>query len=336
VRQDEQDDETPAGGGPRRRTLLLLALVVAALYVGGALAAGIDEALAELTAASIPPLVVAGAAQIVVTLLWPQVHLASLRAVGAQLRYPQALNVSLTSFALSHTAPGGGAVGAAIAINRLIAYGVSGPAATASVTLTGLLSVTTIAGVGVAGIAVAVVAGDLPDGALWLAALVLVALVAVAVGIVALLRTPRAGDRLVKALGRLHARLRERTEGWQRSLRAVTEGSPPSTGELARIVGWSGLKWTADIASLALVFVAFGLTPRLTLLLVGFGVSQLAAAIPVTPGGVGFVEGGMVAVFVALGVPLSLATTVVLGYRLFETWLPTLAGIPALLHRPVT
>jgi putative heme transporter len=325
--------EGEGSGGFRRGTLLLVVLATAGLYAGGAAVADIGEALAELTGASILPLAGAVLAQIVVTLIWPLVHRASVRAVGEDLRYREALNISLSAFTLSHTMPGGGAVGAAVAVSRLRSFGLSGPAATASVSLTGPVSVTTVALVGAAGIVTAVVAGDLPRDWAWLAALVLLVLLAIVVGIVAALRSPAAGDRLVGWLGRL-PKLEDRVAEWRSALRAVTEDDPPASGDLARIVGWSAVKWTADIVSLALVFVAFGQTPSLTVLLVGFGVSQVAAAIPVTPGGIGFVEGGMVAAFVALGSPLSLATSVVLGYRLVETWMPTIAGIPAILRPP--
>jgi putative heme transporter len=325
--------EDEGSGGFRRGTLLLVVLATAGLYAGGAAVADIGEALAELTGASILPLAGAVLAQIVVTLIWPLVHRASVRAVGEDLRYREALNISLSAFTLSHTMPGGGAVGAAVAVSRLRSFGLSGPAATASVSLTGPVSVTTVALVGAAGIVTAVVAGDLPRDWAWLAALVLLVLLAIVVGIVAALRSPVAGDRLVGWLGRL-PKLEDRVAEWRSALRAVTEDDPPTTGDLARIVGWSAVKWTVDIVSLALVFVAFGQTPSLTVLLVGFGVSQVAAAIPITPGGIGFVEGGMVAAFVALGSPLSLATSVVLGYRLVETWMPTIAGIPAILRPP--
>lgn len=106
--------------------------------------------------------------------------------------------------------------------------------------------------------------------------------------------------------------------------------------QLARIVGWALLKWSADIASLALVFVALGATPRISALLVGFGVTQLATAIPVTPGGVGFVEGGMVGAFVTLVYGAATAASVVVVYRVLATWLPVLAGVPLLLRQPRT
>jgi uncharacterized protein (TIRG00374 family) len=64
----------------------------------------------------------------------------------------------------------------------------------------------------------------------------------------------------------------------------------------------------------------------LTAILVGIAVAQLGAAVPLTPGGVGFVEGGLVAAFAALGVDLPVATAVALTYRVLETWLPSIAG----------
>jgi uncharacterized protein (TIRG00374 family) len=109
---------------------------------------------------------------------------------------------------------------------------------------------------------------------------------------------------------------------------------PPSARDLAPIVGWSTLNWSGDIAALWLVFVAVGEPVTVSTLLIGFGVSQVGAAIPFTPGGVGFVESGMVGAFVVLGVPASEATTIVLAYRVLATWLPSLAGLVPLLRPP--
>lgn len=60
----------------------------------------------------------------------------------------------------------------------------------------------------------------------------------------------------------------------------------------------------------------------------------MLGAIPISPGGVGLVEGGMVGAFTALDVGVGVATTVVLAYRILETWMPVVAGVPALLRRP--
>ena len=68
----------------------------------------------------------------------------------------------------------------------------------------------------------------------------------------------------------------------------------------------------------------------------GYGVPQLLGKLTVILGGVGVVETTMVALYGALGVPAAIGVVVVLVYRLFSFWIPTLAGIalvPYLEHR---
>ena len=317
----------------RRGALALVLLSVVVVYGVVVAVAGGRDALAALRSAMPGWLAAALLSQVAVTATWPLVHRASIAAVGGRLSYLQALNVSMSAFTVSHTIPGGGAVAAAVVVERATGYGVPGPVATASATLTGPVSLTTVATLGVGGLTGAVLTGELPDVWLIVGVLLLVALLAVLGVIVAGLRSPALGERVITAIGSLHRRLDARARSWRDSWRRVTD-QEVSARQLAPVVAFSACKWGADIASLALVFLAFGQTPRLTALLVGFAVSQLGAAVPLTPGGVGFVEGGMVAAFAALGVALPVATAVVLSYRVLETWLPTAAGVPVLLRPP--
>lgn len=89
-------------------------------------------------------------------------------------------------------------------------------------------------------------------------------------------------------------------------------------------VGW----WAFDIAVLWACFKAFGGTPPLGVVVMGYFVGMIANLIPV-PGGVGAVEGGMIGAFVAFGVSTGPAVAAVLAYRLFAFFLPTLPGIIA-------
>lgn len=312
----------------------LVGLAIIAFYVAGMWFVGGEEALQALADASVPSLAGALILQAAVLLILPMVHRSSLRAIGCDLPYPAALQVSMTAFTVSHAIPGGGAVGAAAAVERLHRFGIAGPAAAASAALTGPLSLTTIAGIGAGGVLFAVVTDELPAMALTGALGALVVLLGLVGGIVAGLHTPEVGTRIIGRIGRLHARLRPHAERWRATWRVVSEHAP-SAGSLVRIAAWSTVKWTIDLASLALVFVAFGEQPRLMVLLVGFGAAQLLTAIPSTPGAVGIFESGMVGVFSLFGVPVGLATTVVIVYRILETWLPTLIGLPVVL-RPRT
>lgn len=90
--------------------------------------------------------------------------------------------------------------------------------------------------------------------------------------------------------------------------------------------------WGFDIATLWAAFHAFGEhTPPIAIIVVGYFVGMLGNVLPL-PGGIGGVDGGMIAAFVAFGVDFGLATVAVLTYRAFAFWLPTLPGAVAYLQ----
>ena len=84
--------------------------------------------------------------------------------------------------------------------------------------------------------------------------------------------------------------------------------------------------WAFDIAVLGVCFDAFGTVVPVAVLVMGYFLGTLGSLLPL-PGGVGGVEGGMIAAFVAFGVPASSALVAVLAYRAISFWLPTLPGI---------
>lgn len=83
--------------------------------------------------------------------------------------------------------------------------------------------------------------------------------------------------------------------------------------------------WGFDIATLWTAFEAFGHSPPVAVLVMGYYVGTLANALPL-PGGIGGVEGGMIGSFLAFGVNGDLAVLAVLGYRTISYWLPTIPG----------
>jgi uncharacterized protein (TIRG00374 family) len=83
--------------------------------------------------------------------------------------------------------------------------------------------------------------------------------------------------------------------------------------------------WGFDIGALWASFRAFGHSPPGAVLVTGYYVGTLGSALPL-PGGIGGVEGGMIAAFLGFGVKGSLATLAVLAYRTISYWLPTAPG----------
>ncbi|HSP70821.1 MAG TPA: flippase-like domain-containing protein [Gaiellaceae bacterium] len=88
-------------------------------------------------------------------------------------------------------------------------------------------------------------------------------------------------------------------------------------------------KWGFDFLVLVSVLEALGLQPDPALLLLAYASSMLLGLIPLTPGGLGFVEAGLAGMLVLAGVGGGDAAVATLAYRLVAFWLPLPAGLGA-------
>jgi uncharacterized protein (TIRG00374 family) len=99
-----------------------------------------------------------------------------------------------------------------------------------------------------------------------------------------------------------------------------------------RAIAWVAAQWLLDCASLWVFIAAFGAWPAPDKVFVAFGISNVLAFIPVTPGGLGVFEAVLTSSLVSFGVPAATAVVAVLAYRLAEFWLPIpLGGVGYLL-----
>ncbi len=81
-----------------------------------------------------------------------------------------------------------------------------------------------------------------------------------------------------------------------------------------------------DFAALLLALAAVGARPRPSLVLLAYVTAQLLGWIPITPGGLGFVEAGLVSTLTLAGVAGGAAGLATLFYRLLAFWLPIPVG----------
>ena len=96
--------------------------------------------------------------------------------------------------------------------------------------------------------------------------------------------------------------------------------------EIGRIITWGVLNWVLDCACFAMMFLALGAPIPWKGLLLAYGAGQLAASLPITPGGLGVVEGSITVALVAFGGPESSTAYAVLLYRLISFWLILVVG----------
>jgi uncharacterized membrane protein YbhN (UPF0104 family) len=98
-------------------------------------------------------------------------------------------------------------------------------------------------------------------------------------------------------------------------------------GDLRVIAGSLGY-WAFDNAVLWACFHAFGESPAITLVLMGYLIGQLGGLLPI-PGGIGGIEGGLIGTLIVYGLPAAVAAAAVLAYRVILFWLPLLLGAAA-------
>jgi uncharacterized protein (TIRG00374 family) len=89
-----------------------------------------------------------------------------------------------------------------------------------------------------------------------------------------------------------------------------------------RAVGWAAANWLLDAASLWVFVAAFSHFISPVDLLMAYGLANILAAIPITPGGLGVVEFVLVSMITGFGPTAGEALSGVLAYRAVNFWLP--------------
>jgi uncharacterized protein (TIRG00374 family) len=96
------------------------------------------------------------------------------------------------------------------------------------------------------------------------------------------------------------------------------------TGNWQIIAGSIGY-WAWDNAVLWATFHAFGYSPEISILLLGYLIGQLGGLLPI-PGGLGGIDGGLFGALVVYGTPAATTAAAVLAYRVILFWVPLIVG----------
>ena len=160
-----------------------------------------------------------------------------------------------------------------------------------------------------------------PDLSLWLTA---IPAVMATLAIVAVAVLPRLGPG--SRLGPDAPRLRR----WLRATRravidGVTEARKIIRSADRRVLAGSFGYWFFDNAVLWATFHAFGMSPPVSVILMGYLIGQLGGLIPI-PGGVGGIDLGLIGVLVAYGTPVAGTAAAVFAYHVILFWLPLVVG----------
>ncbi|MGI9540046.1 MAG: lysylphosphatidylglycerol synthase transmembrane domain-containing protein [Miltoncostaeaceae bacterium] len=235
----------------------------------------------------------------------------------------------LAGNAFGRVVPGGGATAAALQVGMLARSGVPSAQAVSALTTAQAVGFATLAALPV--VSLLTFAGSTPIdrgllAAAWIGAIAFVVLFAVGA---VLLITERPlvwlGAVIQAAINRLrrHRELsglpQRLAQERQRVAQALAARWPEA---LAASVG----RWAFDYATLLAALWAVDADPDPSLVLLAFTLSALLSMIPLTPGGLGFVEAGLTGTLALAGVAGGDAVVAALAYRLFSYWLHLPAG----------
>lgn len=250
----------------------------------------------------------------------------ALGPVGHHMSALHLFRIQLSTRALSSLVPGGSAAGSALGYRLMVASSIPGPDAGFALATAGLASAVVLNFILWAGLIISIpLRGVNPVyGSAAIAGIILMG-IAVAI-IFGLIEGQERSERILRSVAR-RLRLNEDRAGEAiRHVGARMQELAADRALLRRLVFWASANWLIDATALWVFLRAFGGSVPPDGLIVAFGLANVLAAIPLTPGGLGIVEGTYVPVLVGFGLRRATAVVGVVSYRIAQYWLPIMIG----------
>ncbi len=314
------------GPGARRKRLVAWARFVIGIGLGAAAIWAVSNQRGELVGVGselnrLSPqwVLVAVGSEALSFVAFARMQQRLLRAGGVRLRGGRALSLTVAASAIASSIPGGPAFATVYGYRQYRRAGadesIAGWGLVATL-LCSALGLTVVAGGGV-------ILAERQGAALDLVGVTAAIFVVVLLAMVVFSRR-----NFVSASVLLSIRLAKRLTGFPRG--AAAEHLDNVVRELSQVsltlrdvlpsLAWSLGNWGFDCGALAISYTAIGVGIPWRGLLLAYGAAQLASTLPITPGGLGVVEGSLTVALVAYGgVQVSTVAAVIL-YRIISFW----------------
>jgi putative heme transporter len=251
---------------------------------------------------------------------------AALGDAGQALGPWRLFRIQMSARALSSIVPGGSAAGSTLAYRLMTLSGLSGPDAGFALATVGIGSAVILNLILWIGLLISIpIRGVNPiyGGAALVGILVMGLAAALIFG---LMEGQGRAERVIRYIARRFRLDDARAAHVVRQLAERLESLITDRQLLRRVALWASLNWLLDACALWVFVRAFGVALDPDALIIAFGVANVLAAIPITPGGLGYVDTGYVGMLRGFGVPLRTATLGVASYRFAQFFFPILLG----------
>jgi uncharacterized membrane protein YbhN (UPF0104 family) len=257
-----------------------------------------------------------------------------LTAIALRREHWDAIILSqLAGNAFNKVTPGGGTTGTALTARMLADAGFEYTTALTAITVQSLLVTAALVAMPVLVIPGVLTGTALPGSLLqaaWLGAAVFVVMAALGALLLATRRPVRwLGDGVAHAANLVRFRKPKITGLGDRLLVERDEIRETMGSRWPEAVGAAVGRWFFEYLVLLLALYAIDAKPDPWSVLLAFVAASVLSMIPLTPGGLGFVEAGLTATLAAAGIGAEQAVAATLLFRLVSFWLPLPVGAAA-------
>jgi putative heme transporter len=321
------------GGPPRPRrfrpfrfTLKLLAFFAIVYFAMVTIVPGFREATGKLRTVNPALLLLGLGLEVTALFAYTLLTRAALGDEGNRISRWRLFRIQMSTKALSSIVPGGSAAGSAMGYRLMTLSGVHGPDAGFALATAGLGSAVVLNFIFWISLMISIpIRGVNPGYAT--AAIAGIVLMLIASGIVfGLMEGQGRAERVLRWIARKLRFSEDRAAAGVRHIGFRLEDLAGDRRLLGRVLGWAAANWILDAAALWVFLRAFGASTEVDALIVAFGLVNVLAVIPITPGGLGIIDGGLPIALVGFGLPSSIAVLGTATYRLAQYFFPILLG----------
>ena len=315
------------------RRIIFFLLIVVVLYLLLPRLVGPEKALGLVRQARWPLVAVAVIVEFIALSGYANLFRHLFGVLDIRLRYRTVFNIVLAGLSFSHIFGAGGAAGMVVTYNALLKRGVQHGLIFVAIAAQNFFNYIVLWALFLIALVSVVSSGRLnPLSYVFSLLLMGFLLWLTGYGLYLYRHRSKMRRRVAQAaalVNRLYRRERIRADhidDWLDSLFAGMRRMSTHRGAKRTAVAYSCLFWLFDMLCLYLVFIAFGYHVAPTALIISYAVAYGAGTLAPTPGGLGAVEGLLIAMLVSFDVPSAEAIAVVLVYRFINFWLPIPAG----------
>ena len=311
---------------PVRLTIKLILISAVFYFLVIPLIPGLRDAVTDLNQVQPVFLIVGVALQFGAWFCYAQLTRSALGELHDQISVMRMFRIQMSTKALGNVVPGGSAAGSALGYRLMTLSGISGPDAGFALATAGLGSAVVLNLIFWVALLVSIPLRGVNPLYVTAALVGLAVMIIVALLVVGLQHGQGPAETFLRWLAK---KMRFDGDAATSALRQIglrLEDLVADRQLLKRVILWASLNWLIDAASLWVFCYAFGGTLGIDALLVAFGLANVMAVIPITPGGLGIVEGIYIPTLIGFGLTRQAATLGVASYRLAQYWFPIVLG----------